>query len=310
METYISRKLVLYKAKHEQLCALGVVPESRQACFWDSIAVSPIEGASAIFSASTTLFDGSSAEFGLLWSMYGKTPPDTLEANVNRLAALTPVIDLEAAARPSPPASLSSASTGSSSTRHPNGIPHRATSLTEGATAGKTRLFLVDELAVRDVVVGIQLSSLGRFVAARSILRRVVEGESAVHSDTFIVAHALAEMAVIELREGEEVAGRMKDKDEAELAKLWKDRTAEASRWIEAAFARGAEHYNMRCVPSSPSSAALAWRSSAHPGRASSSSSGSCARRFRTARRCSASPDVRCGRPGRKTNGVYMNRNR
>lgn len=172
-----------------------------------------------------------------------------------RLASLTPVIPISGFTDPvnlsTSPARMSHLAPEQPASRDSSVSSYTSTSTapTTPRKAGETHLFLPDELAVRDMLIGIQLVALDRFEDARACLLRVVDASHVLHhGDAYISASALAQLAVLELKE----AARLDAEDaksgrqtQARRVGLWKERTDAATRWIDAVFARS-DHYNMK----------------------------------------------------------------
>ncbi|ORY89442.1 mitochondrial outer membrane protein IML2 [Leucosporidium creatinivorum] len=206
-EIFITRRLEADKAKHARWVAAGRLPKDSP--FWKAIRIT------------------FAMVLGNFWASVGnRSPPPAMHHQIAHLSAFTPL-----------PACLPSEAT--------TGL---ATPAFTPPTVDSAALDLdtPDELAMRDILLGVLYRSLGTvvsFATAKSLLQSVVKrgrdlGAQGVKEEKWVVPFALFESAVVECKEGElaEKEVRLQGGAAKEVKKVWEARIKKAEKLLEEVF--------------------------------------------------------------------------
>lgn len=156
------------------------------------------------------------AELGLFWNTNGRAPHAAVQKQIDHLISFSPLPKYQ-------PLSL-------------------AASTLPVVPLLEQDLDSVDEIATRDLLLGALYRSLGDYVVARSFLRAVIDAESTIVAEKWIVPFAMFELAVLECKEGEEKASTATP---VEAKAQWKATFKAADKLLESIFAQS-EFYDLR----------------------------------------------------------------
>ncbi|KAN0076757.1 Outer membrane protein Iml2/Tetratricopeptide repeat protein 39 [Tylopilus felleus] len=150
-------------------------------------------------------------EFAIFWNTHAHINETTALAHIKELSAFTPPIEFESIhmhARPASP------------------------------TNTKPDLDTPDELAIRSLLLGIVHRTIGDYATARSLLNDALKHGAHVEISTWVSAVAFFELAVLEMKEGEQNAAELETKSEkadSEEKKGWGETFKVAREMLAAA---------------------------------------------------------------------------
>ena len=160
-----------------------------------------------------------SSQLGLFWSTTSRANAPALQKQIDHLSSFTPP--------PRPTTAVRGRSASKAAPPPPT--------ITATPTLSSFDLDSADELASRDLLLGVLYRSLGSHAPARSHLQAVIDAAGTLLEEKWIVPFAALELAILDCQETD-VEAKALGEDKAAVKALWKVKARTAERLIETVF--------------------------------------------------------------------------